>query len=200
MENITAVFFPLLIHAPHTLVTNLPQLHGRMHPSDPSNTSSRKTWRDVALKRKRLALHMDALRQYCVDDNFPTCHCAWGGFQDAYFFASVIILLFGFGDWHSKSSPPVRRRRRFIMSECFSTLGATNYQKGVTEIKVYLKCTGRSLRRKKKKEKPRSLFLWFLRVSVDAVQVWQWWCLGALRKEACGIGSAPRQTAGQIHP
>lgn len=197
MENITAVFFPLFIHAPHTLVTNLPQLHGRMHPSDPSNISSRKTWRDVALQRKRLALHMDAVRQYCGDDNFPTCHCARVGFQDAYFFASVIILLFGFGDWHSKSSPPVRRRRRFIMSECFSTLGAANYQEGVTEIKVYLKCTGCSLRKKKK---PRSLFLWFLRVSVDAVQVWQWWCLGALRKEACGIGSAPRQTAGQIHP
>lgn len=119
MENITAVFFPLFIHAPHTLVTNLPQLHGRMHPSDPSNISSRKTWRAVALKRKRIALHMDAVRQYCVDDNFPTCHCARVGFQDAYFFASVIILLFGFGDWHSKSSPPVRRRRRFIMSECF---------------------------------------------------------------------------------
>lgn len=58
----------------------------------------------------------------------------------------------------------------------------------------------RVLIKKKKRKKPRSLFLWFLRVSVDAVQVWQWWCLGALRKEACGIGSAPRQTAGQIHP
>lgn len=129
------------------LVTNLPQLHGRMHPSDPS----RKTWRDVALKRKRLALHMDVVRQYCVDDNFPTCHCAWVGFHDEYFFASVIILLFGFGDWHSKSSPPVRRRRCFIMSECFSTLGAANYQNGVTEIKVYLKCTECSFRKKKKK-------------------------------------------------
>lgn len=91
---------------------------------------------------------------------------------------------------------PVRRCQRFIMPEYFSTLGATNYEKMMDRNKGIFE----KYRSLIKKQKGWSLFLWFLRVSVDAVQVWQWWCLGALRKEACGIGSAPRQTAGQIHP
>lgn len=55
------------------------------------------------------------------------------------------------GDWHSKSSPPVRRCQHFNVPEYFSAPAAANYQNRLTEIKVYLKSKGCSLRKKAEK-------------------------------------------------
>lgn len=151
MATITVMFFTLYICVSHMLVTNLLQLHPQINPLDSRNALSRKTWRDVALTCLRV--HLDVAHQYCVNDNFPTCHCASVSSHDAYILCICHRAAVWRGDWHSKLSSPVRRCQRFIMPEYFSTLGAANYEKRWTEIKVYLKSTGRSLRKKKKAQK-----------------------------------------------
>lgn len=171
----------------HMLVTNLSQLRWHINPPDSLNVLTRETWRDVGIKTK------ESIWMFCT-----STLCRWQFSSMSlylsqlywciyfFFFASATKLLFVLAT--DTQNHPRLPGDVYISSRpsAFLSFGAAIYPKNKTKMKVYLKSTGLSLR-------PRSLFLWFLRVSVDAVQVWQWWCLGALRKEALRhrLGSSP---------